>query len=565
MRILGINSVYHESSAAIVVDGRVVAAAEEERFTRVKHAKPARIDNPHVLPENAIRFCLERAGIDAGAVDAVAYSFDPDLRRREFELDPISLPGDWGDAAGEATFLAKLDLVRPAVEALLGRALGERLAFIPHHLAHAASSFYPSGFERAAILVVDGIGEAGCTTLAMGEGGRMRLIRRIFYPDSIGFVWEKLSSYMGFSEYDASKTMGLAAYGDPAALAAPFARLMRQDADGYHVDSGVAQFRLPEFSRLEALFGPRRVDGAPIEAHHRNVAAVLQVATDVAVLALVRELHAASGCEDLCIAGGVGLNCVSNSIVKESGPFRRVYIPPAPHDAGTAVGGALHLHHALGGARIGDPDPSPYLGPEFGAREIDAALRAAGLAGRRAADPAREAAAMIAEGKIVAWFQGRMELGPRALGNRSLLADPRNPATRDIMNRKVKHREDFRPFAPSVIAEEAEAWFDIGRPSTSYAYMLFACPARIERRGRIPAVLHADGSARLQVVHREMNPAFHALISHFQALTGVPVVLNTSFNDSEPIVCTPTDAIATFRKTAIDALVMGDHVVTRAA
>jgi carbamoyltransferase len=563
MRILGINSVYHESAAAITVDGRIVAAAEEERFTRVKHAKPARVDNPHVMPERSIRFCLDHAGLASRDIDAVAFSFDPALRQREFELDPDSLAGDWGDAAGERVFLDRLALVAPAIAASLGCSLGDRLKFIPHHLAHAASSFYPSGMARAAIMVVDGIGEAGCTTLALGDATGIKPLRRIFFPHSIGFVWEKLSAYLGFSEYDASKAMGLAAYGDPTRFADQFAHLMRLAPEGYRVDRAVARFRIPDFTPLEALFGPRRLAGTPILPHHSDVAAALQAATDAAVAAVARELHALTGCEDLCIAGGVGLNCVSNTVIKDGSAFARVYIPPAPHDGGTAIGAALHLDHVLSGGRAASPDHNPYTGPAFAAPEIAAALAAADLPARRSPDPAREAAAMIAAGKVVAWFQGRMEFGPRALGNRSLLADPRDPAMRDVMNRKVKHREDFRPFAPSALAEAAEAWFDIGRPSASHAYMLFACPARPAKRAEIPAVLHVDGSARLQLVHREMNPLFHTLISRFHELTGVPVLLNTSFNDSEPIVCSPADAIATFRKTAIDALVMGDFVVTR--
>jgi carbamoyltransferase len=562
LRILGINSVFHESAAALIVDGRIVAAAEEERFTRVKHAKPARVDNPDVMPVNSIRFCLGDAGLMARDLDAVAYSFDPALRRREFALDPDSLPGDWGDAAGERVFLDKLNLVRPAIEALLERPLGDKLRFVPHHLAHAASSFYPSGMEKAAILVVDGIGEAGCTTLALGDPAGIKPLRRIFFPHSIGFVWEKLSAYLGFSEYDASKAMGLAAYGDPDRLALAFQHLMGPAECGYRVDPAVARFRVPEFAQLEALFGPRRLPGCPILDHHRDLAAALQAATDRAVLAIAEELRAMTCCAELCLAGGVALNCVSNTVVKERAGFERVFVPPAPHDGGTAIGAGLHLDHRLGG-KPAAADHNPYLGPAFGPTEIAAALDAAGLEARRSHDPARDAAAMIAAGKIVAWFQGRMEFGPRALGNRSLLADPRNPAMRDIMNRKVKHREAFRPFAPSALAEEAHIWFDIGRPSVSHAYMLFACPARPERREQIPAVLHVDGSARLQLVDRALNPRFYALISHFHALTGVPVVLNTSFNDNEPIVCSPADAIATFRKTAIDALVLEDFIVTR--
>jgi carbamoyltransferase len=266
--------------------------------------------------------------------------------------------------------------------------------------------------------------------------------------------------------------------------------------------------------------------------------------------------------DKLCIAGGVALNCVTNELVRQSGEFSEVFIPSAPHDAGTAIGAAFVVHCAKQKRAPERGNSTPYLGPAFDRRQILAAVKSAGLTPRRSKAPAREAADMIADGKIVAWFQGRMEFGPRALGNRSLLADPRRPDMRHILNQKVKHREDFRPFAPSVMAEHADQWFEVGAHSTSHAFMLFACAVKPERRDRIPAVVHHDGSARVQLVSRESNPDFHELISCFFARTGVPLVVNTSFNDSEPIVCTPTDAIVTFRKSGIDALFMGDVVLT---
>jgi carbamoyltransferase len=266
--------------------------------------------------------------------------------------------------------------------------------------------------------------------------------------------------------------------------------------------------------------------------------------------------------DNLCLAGGVALNCVTNEIVRKSGEFSHVFIPSAPHDAGTAIGAVYVVHCAKQKSHPNRSISTPFLGPEFDRREILAAVKSAGLAFRRSKAPAREAADMIADGKIVAWFQGRMEFGPRALGNRSLLADPRRPDMRNILNQKVKHREDFRPFAPSVMAEHADEWFEIGAPSTSHEFMLFACDVKSGRHDRIPAVVHRDGSARVQLVRRESNPDFHELLSCFFARTGVPLVVNTSFNDSEPIVCTPTDAIVTFRKSGIDALVMHDVILT---
>jgi carbamoyltransferase len=565
MNILGINAVYHESSAALIIDGEVVAACEEERFTRIKHAKEARMYNPHELPENAIRFCLDHAGLQAGEIDRVAYSFDPRLRRAEFHAEW------WPDSRLEAEFLQRLDEVVDSVARILGRKLGRALKFVPHHLAHAASAYYPSGFDPAAILVIDGIGEAACSTLARGDGTRIETIETFSYPHSVGFLWEQASIHLGFSPYDGSKVMGLAAYGDPDIFSRQFASIIRVGEDGYAVDPGALGFpsvdpkgpepKGPGAKGLEALLGPARKPESEILPRHMHIAAALQAANNAAVAALLRRLERSVGHKRLCVAGGVALNCVTNALIRQVSAFSDIFIPCAPHDAGTAIGAALAVHCA----ERGRPPPigaTPYLGPQFDEREVLAAVKAAGLTPRRSKDAARDAADMIADGNIVAWFQGRMEFGPRALGNRSLLADPRRPDTRAILNRRVKHREDFRPFAPSVLAERADEWFEVGPPSASHEYMLFACPTKAGRRDRIPAVVHHDGTARVQLVRREANPRFHDLISRFFARTGVPLVLNTSFNDSEPIVCTPAHAIATLRSTGIDALFMGDIFLT---
>jgi carbamoyltransferase len=313
---------------------------------------------------------------------------------------------------------------------------------------------------------------------------------------------------------------------------------------------------------MQAMFGPPRGEDSEILPRHADMAAALQAATDAAVTALVRRVKHRVPFDNLCLAGGVALNCVTNDLVRRSGEFSNVFIPSAPHDAGTAVGAALAVHCAKQKRPPQRGYSTPYLGPAFKRRDILAAVKSAGLTARQSKSPARDAADMIADGKIVAWFQGRMEFGPRALGNRSLLADPRRPDMRHILNQKVKHREDFRPFAPSVMAEHADEWFEIGAHSTSHEFMLFAPAVKTERRARIPAVVHHDGTARVQLVSRDSNPRFHELISCFFARTGVPVVINTSFNDSEPIVCTPTDAIVTFRKSGIDALFMDDVCLT---
>jgi carbamoyltransferase len=557
LNILGINSVYHESSAALLVDGKLVAAVEEERFNRIKHGKTAEFDNPHQLPERAIRYCLNHAGLTAGDVDHVAYSFNPKMRHAQYRKA-------WWDPKLEETFRLRLGQVQGAVEEFLGRPLKQSFHFVPHHMAHAASAYFPSGFDRAAILSLDGIGEVAGSFLAKATGTRIEPVEAIDYPNSLGFLWEVISSHLGFSHYDASKVMGLAAYGNPEIFRSKLQAALRVGKDGYKVSPEFLTANPNLYAKLESVFGPGRyLDEGEIQQRHADIAAALQEATNEAVMALVRRLKRQVPFDKLCMAGGVALNCVTNEIVRKSGEFSDVFIPSAPHDAGTAIGAAQIVHCAK---QKNSPErgmPSPYLGPAFERREILAAVKSSGLEARRSKSPGRDAAEMIADGKIVAWFQGRMEFGPRALGNRSLLADPRRPDMRTILNQKVKHREDFRPFAPSVLAEHADEWFELGGArATSHGFMLFACDVKPELRDRIPSVVHLDGSARVQLVSRELNPRFHELISAFHAKTGVPIVVNTSFNDSEPIVCTPTDAIVTFRKSGIDALFMDDVVLT---
>ena len=554
VNVLGINSVYHESAAALLVDGELVAAVEEERFNRIKHGKEATWDNPHQLPERAIRFCLKHAGLTARDIDHVAYSFDPKLRQRRYRAE-------WWDPRVEETFRLRLGQVCSAVEEFLGRSMGQRFHFVPHHLAHAASAYFPSGFDHAAILTIDGIGESAGSSLAKAVGSRIQSVEVFEYPHSIGFLWEEFSEYLGFSHYDASKAMGLAAYGNPEVFRQQFASILRADKENYGVAQDILGVRPDKYPKMEAMFGPPREPDGEFLPRHGDIAAALQAATDAAVMALVRRVKRMVPFDDLCIAGGVALNCVTNEVVRRSGEFSNIFIPSAPHDAGTAIGAALAVHSAKQKRPPQRGYSTPYLGPAFKRSDILAAVKSAGLKARRSKSPARDAAKMIADGKIVAWFQGRMEFGPRALGNRSLLADPRLPEMRDILNKKVKHREDFRPFAPSVMAEHADEWFEVGAHSPSHEFMLFAPEVKPEQRDRIPAVVHKDGTARVQLVSRKLNPRFHELISHFFAQTGVPLVVNTSFNDSEPIVCTPTDAIVTFRKSGIDALFMDDVVL----
>jgi len=556
VNILGINCVYHESAAALLIDGKLVAAVEEERFNRIKHGKEANYDNPHQFPERAIRYCLKHAGLTARDIDHVAYSFDPKLRRTRFRAE-------WWFPQWEETFLLRLGQGQGVAEELFERPLRQKFHFVSHHLAHAASAYFPSGFDDAAILNIDGIGEAAGSTLAKAKGNRIQTVETFEYPHSLGFLWEVMSGYLGFSHYDASKVMGLAAWGNPEVFRRQFETILRVGRDDYAVAPEFIGFHGNKYDRMGALVGPGRfMESDKILPRHADIAAALQEATDAAVMALVRRIKRRVPSENLCLAGGVGLNCVTNEVVRKSGEFANLFIPSAPHDAGTAIGAALLVHCAKQKKPPQRGYSTPYLGPAFKRSEILAAVKSAGLKARRSKSPARDAARMIADGKIVAWFQGRMEFGPRALGNRSLLADPRRPEMRNILNQKVKHREDFRPFAPSVMSEHADEWFEVGPHLTSHEFMLFAPPVRSERRDRIPAIVHQDGTARVQLVSRKSNPRFHEVISCFHEQTGVPVVINTSFNDSEPIVCTPMDAIVTFRKSGIDALFMDDVVLT---
>lgn len=565
MNILGINCPYHESSACLLVDGRLVMLAEEERFNRVKHAKEARVDNADELPVHALTACMRHAGLSWPQVDAVAFSFDPPGRLRNIGLGEAVEPGGWGDEAGERRFAAGLARLPERLAALGCRA---PLHWMPHQACHAASAAFASPFERAAVLTLDGIGEFSSGVLGEYDRGgapALRLTGEVEYPASLGFVWEKVSAFLGFSPYDACKVMGMAAYGDPERFRGAFRLLLAPEVEGtYRVDRDVWRFRTAEVAPLERAFGiaSREVDGALLPEHY-DLAAALQAATEEVVLHLARRLHRRHPFPDLALAGGVALNCVCNGRLLAEGPFQRVYAPPATHDAGTAAGAAFLLWNAVPGRRPPEVPPHAYLGPGYPDADLRAALDESGLAWEESGRIEERVAELIAAGAVVGWFQGAMEAGPRALGNRSLLADPRNPGVRDLLNLKVKHREPFRPFAPSVPEEVAAEWFELPSCRMLNDFMLAACRVRPDRRARIPAVVHEDGTARVQTVREETNPRFHRLLRAFGERTGVPVLLNTSFNDCEPIVCSPEDAVRTYLKTGIDVLVLGNFLALK--
>jgi carbamoyltransferase len=564
MIVVGINSVYHESAASIVVDGIVVAAAEEERFNRYKHAKPPCSDNPHILPVQSLEFCLKTANVKPEDIDLIAYSFDPKVFDKYAHIKPTyTIEGGLGSIEGDAIFRNCLDKVKTSLGEILGSQAAEKLVWVPHHIAHAASAFFPSGYQESAILVIDGIAEKASSILAFDDGHGIKVKREILYPHSLGLLWEQIALNLGFSQYDAAKLMGLAAYGRPEIMDKTLSQFAQLTDTGFNIEETIFYWDGVS-SQLELFLGQHRKEGDPIEDRHVDLTRSLQEFTDSAVMILCQELYSLYPSENLCLAGGVALNCVTNWLIKEKSPFKNIFIPPAAHDAGTAVGAALQVYHTHVKRQASrTAQLNPYLGPEFSEAEILAAIEEAGLTAIRSADTPILAADAIAEGKVVGWFQNRMEFGPRALGNRSLLADPRHANTRELLNRKVKHREDFRPFAPSVLAEKAAEWFELGRWSESLKYMLFTCPVRPEKREKIPAVIHVDGTARVQVVDKELNPNYYQLIERFEEITGIPVVLNTSFNDSEPIVCSPKDAISTFKGTAIDVLVIQDFFIER--
>jgi len=575
--IIGVNSAYHESAAAAVRDGVVLAAVEEERWSRRKHGKRALVSNPDELPWRSIRWALGAAGARPRDVRAVAYGFAPRARLWHVGRDaaPLADPAGWGSEAGERAFEAGLSRL-PA--ALAEGGITAPLRFVPHHRAHAASAFYPSPYESAAVLVLDGIGEHGTAWLGRGRGARLTPIARLRYPDSLGLLWERACVHLGFSEYDAGKVMALAAYGDPARHRAAMGRLLRIAPDGggdpgaplLVVDPALARLRAADTDGLTALFGPPRAPGEPLDAPRlADVAAALQEATEEAVLAAARRLARLTGERRLAYAGGVALNCVANARLERLGPFESIYIPAAPHDAGTAVGAALEVALRLGAPREpGAPSPGPFLGPEAGEEEALEAARGAGLRVERVADAPARAAERIAEGALVGWCQGRLELGPRALGHRSVLADPRRAEVREALNRRVKHREPFRPFGASILAGSCAEWLDLpsrAASAPSRGLMLFAYPVRPERRARVPAVVHVDGTCRIQAVDEGQDPRFHALLRRFHEVAGVPLVLNTSFNDSEPIVLSPGDAVRTFLSSGLDDLFLGDLHARRPA
>lgn len=566
MYILGINSAYHESAACLVRDGKILAAVEEERFNRIKHAKKAKIDNPNELPWKSIEYCLKEAGIKLQDIDYIGYSLDPEKRleknknhNHHYEIKEQ----DFGTIKGESLFYEKnLEVEKQ----LRDKGFKGKFLFLNHHDCHAASAFFLSPFEKAGILVVDGIGEFESTTLYTGEKNKIKRILEIDYPHSLGFLWEKLSKFLGFSEYHAAKVMGLSTYGNPARYRNEFRKIIKID-DKFEIEDQLIKFRDEDYSALENIFGLKKrnepIKNIDLETkEYSDVAAALQEVTEEIIINLALKLKK-EGFSHLCLAGGVALNCLSNGKLLKKG-FQEVFIQPAANDAGTAIGAAYYIWNQLLSREREQIFESPYLGPEYSEEEIRKALEENNLIYLKSKRIEKEVAKLISDGKVVAWFQGKLEIGPRALGNRSILANPCSRDSISQLNHKVKFREPFRPFCPSVLEEEANEWFELnGKLEKPFYYMLATASVLKDKRNQIPAVTHIDGTSRIQAVKKDLNPRYHKLILEFYKLTGVPLLLNTSFNSKEPIICNPNNAIKTFLSTKIDYLAIGDFLVSK--
>jgi carbamoyltransferase len=582
MNILGINAYHGNASAALVCNGRLVAAVEEERFNRVKYAAG--------FPAAAIRYCLKEGGVTLAEVDHVAVPRNPYARLATKLFYAMRMPSF---ARDRAKVLVKFTGIPEALAAAFDTEPGKiKPTFhrIEHHQAHLASSFFVSPFEEAALLSADGLGDFASSMWGVGRGNRMEIDDAIAFPHSLGLYYSAVTQYLGFLKFgDEYKVMGLAAYGEPERMEA-FRDIVRFSSNG-----GDFGFRLgldyfthhrtgPEMSWAEAdktpvlgkmfseamekrLGGAARQPDQPLEQRHRNLAAALQARLEEVYLGMLKKLAAKTKAKAVCLSGGVAFNCVANGKIFDQTPFEQVYVHPAAGDAGLAVGAAYYVWNQILRKPRSFVMDHAYWGPGYTAAEIRGAIEASDIAkgGYATAElPEPEllprTAAIIAEGKILGWFQGRAEWGPRALGNRSIVADPRRPEMKEILNRRIKHREIFRPFAPSILAEKTGEWFEKSHPSP---FMTLAYAVRPEKRDKIPAPTHVDGTGRLQTVTGEANAKYHALISEFERQTGVPVVLNTSFNDNEPIVCRPEEAIDCFLRTHMDALVLGNYLITR--
>jgi carbamoyltransferase len=575
MYILGLSTLV-ESAAVLMRNGEVIAAMEEERFTRVKHEGG--------FPYGAIQYILQSQNLTLADIDHVAVYWDPYKlgHRAAYMLQTLLMsPSFFLERAKVAVNLLRgqsgqdsgwtsLFRTQRNLESRFGGKPG-KIHFLDHHDCHMASCFYPSDFDESAILIMDASGEAACTTWGIGRGTDFKKIDEHRIPHSLGYFYSSVTGYLGFKMFDGEyKVMGLSPYGDPSGAAWIRKNYLRTTGPGrYALDGSALDFVRASIGQFSGTFvdhfGPPRAAGdeGEVTDRHRDIAASAQRAFEEVVLDMCAELRRRTGSANLTIAGGCGLNCTANGKILAAGHFDRIYVPPVPNDSGGALGAAMLLHRRLTGKRAA-PIRHAQFGPAFGNDDIEKALAQRGDVQAVKLAPGelvQRAAQALAQGRILAWMQGPMEYGARALGNRSFLADPRHESVRDDLNAKIKKREHFRPFAPSVKAEKASEFFEIDQPSP---FMTIVVPVRPEKRGIIPAVTHVDGTARPQTVDAAVNPKYWKLLDAFERLTGVPVLLNTSFNIQEPIVCTPAEALATFARSGVDALAMGDYWVTHA-
>jgi carbamoyltransferase len=577
--ILGLNAFHGDAAAALVRDGKLVAAAEEERFRRIKHWVG--------FPQQAIAYCLDEAGLCLSDVDHVAVNQDDRAQRWRKLAYLATHPTRLGAVAGRLAHRAqRRSVIDLLAEAFPGTAFRGKLHAVEHHLAHLSSAFHVSPFDEAVVVSVDGSGDFASAAWGVGSGAGLTVTGRVLFPHSLGIFYQALTQYLGFPYYgDEYKVMGLAPYGSPSYIEA-MRQIVRPASGGafaldlrffrhhreriaFSWDSGAPESADLFSSELERLLGPRRRPEQPMDDRHRDIACSVQAIYEEAFLRLISARQHECGLTDLALAGGCAMNSVANGKVRRTTPFRRVYVQSAAGDAGGAIGAAFSVWHEQGGARCFVMDHA-YWGPEFGAPKIAAVLNARRAALDEAgcmleeigneAELCRRTAAAIEAGDVVGWFQGRMEWGPRALGDRSILCDPRRADIKALLNDKVKRRESFRPFAPSILEEAVAEWFE---EDDAVPFMMQVFQVRSDKRSLIPAVTHVDGSGRLQTVSRSTNPRYHRLIQAFRERTAIPMLLNTSFNENEPVVCRPEEALDCFLRTRMDVLVLGDIMISR--
>jgi carbamoyltransferase len=572
MYTLGINAAFHDSAACILKDGQLLAATEDERFTHIKHGKRPVPFSTWELPFHAIDYCLKVAGIYLSEVDHIAYSFDPYLilgdeyagrTGIEIPLEPGDdrLSNQWNNPWDPLFLTSIVNAPRQLVDGyphhLQKRFIGASVDdfewhFVEHHVAHAASAFHCSPYNRAAVITMDGRGEKATTSYFVGEGNNLTLLDQIYLPNSLGLLYEEVTTHLGFlHSSDEYKVMALASYGKPE-FADDFREIIKPGDNGHYTISN---------QNLEQRFGPKRLRHEEFTSHHFNIAHSLQLVLEETVLKITECLHEATGEENLCMAGGVALNCVLNGRIRDQGLFKNIWVQPASGDDGTALGAALWVDAQQRQSTTRDfVMDHAYWGPDYSDEEIEKFIKWAKVPYRRLDNIAEETAEILAQDKIIGWYQGRMEFGPRALGSRSILASPISPAMQSRLN-EVKDREDFRPVAPVVLEEEAANWFE----NAGYSpFMLFVYNVRPEKADQIPAVRHTDGTARIQTINERQHKNYYDLLKAFQRKTGVPVLVNTSFNTlSKPIVCSPRDAIECFWTSPFDALIIGSFLIEK--